>query len=664
MFELPRTTLAVAICLVTALILTGFRLWLYWERRADVKELNRRQKLKLFWIGFRLDAVIVSRGCLPLVVAALTLPGDLLVASQFFFGLYLSVLYFTLFFAEIAGIFFFRFYDFRPNYLVFEHGADREVLKTVAKAYPLVRILLLSVIGTWLAVIAVQFIAPLMAPGNAVRSDYLWVSDRAVTLLWLLCVGFASRGTFDHRPLNPSLASFTTNRIANEIACCGIFNLLYEWSQRAKNEFATLKSVTQLPAADEATARSRRFLAQDGQFTDDGPNPLVRRITNAAKAAPLNVVLVVMESFTGRLTGCLGGVPALSPELDKLAEEGLLLERCYATGERTIQGLEAAVCSFPPLPGEGVVKRPQARQNFFTLASVLRERGYATSFFYGGQGIFDHMLAFFLGNGFDRFIEEKDFSAPHYKSPWGVSDEDLFERADEEFRRYHEAGQPFFATLLTVSLHSPWQFPAGKIKPLGADTRVPPGFELAELNNFLYADYCLGQFIRAARQAPYFDDTLFVFVGDHGVHLRGNELIPIDEYIVPALLLAPKHIAARRIGAVTSQLDLPPTIMGLVGGAYRSTFFGRDVLKARAEAPAAMVIYNKKRYGMVTDRELIILRESGDRLAYERVAHGTPWSEMALTVMQAERTQDGLAILCSAEDLLVSGRYHTNPHSP
>ena len=661
MFELPRTTLAVAICLVAALILTGFRLWLYWERRADVKELTGRQKLKLFWIGFRLDAVIVSRGCLPLVVAALTLPGDILISSQFFFGFYLSVLYFTIFFAEIAGIFFFRFYDFRPNYLVFEHGADREVLKTVAKAYPLVRIFLLSVIGAWLAVIAVQLIAPL-APGNPVRSDYLWLSDRAMTMFWLLFVGFASRGTFDHRPLNPSLASFTTNRIANEIACCGIFNLLYEWSQRAKNEFATLKSVTQLPAADEAIARSRRVLAQDGQFADDGPNPLVRRITNAAKDAPLNVVLVVMESFTGRLTGCLGGVPALSPELDKLAREGLLLERCYATGERTIQGLEAAVCSFPPLPGEGVVKRPQARQNFFTLASVLRGRGYATSFLYGGQGIFDHMLAFFLGNGFDRFIEEKDFSAPLYKSPWGVSDEDLFARADNEFRRYHEARQPFFATLLTVSLHSPWQFPAGKINPLAADTKLPPGFELNELNNFLYADYCIGQFIRAARQAPYFDDTLFVFVGDHGVHLRGNELIPIDEYIVPALFLAPKHVAARRVDAVTSQLDLPPTIMGLVGGAYRSAFFGRDVLKMQAEAPAAMVIYNKKRYGMVTDRELIVLRESGDRLAYERAAHGKPWSEMAMSAAQAERTEDGLAILRSAEDLLVSGRYHTNSH--
>jgi len=662
MFELPRTTLAVALFLAASLILSGFRLWLYRQRHLDVEGLTLRQKWQLFWIGFRLDAVMVSRACMPLVVATLALPDGWLLASRFFFGLYLGILYFTLFFAEIAGIYFFRYYDFRPNYLVFEHGADREVLKTVAKAYPLVRIVLLSLTGAGLAVMAVQLLAP-MAQSGASGNDFIWLWDRGLTLLCLLLVGFASRGTFDHRPLNPSLASFTTNRIANEIAGCGIFNLLYEWSQRAKNEFAALKSVTQLPAADEAIAVARKILAQDGRFTDDGPNPLTRQIANSAAPARLNVVLVVMESFTGRLTGCLGATPALSPEFDQLAQEGLLLERCYATGERTIQGLEAAVCSFPPLPGEGVVKRPQARQNFATLASVLGLRGYATSFFYGGQGIFDHMLGFFLGNGFDRFLEEKDFPAPGYKSPWGVSDEDLFDRADEEFCRHHEAGRPFFATLLTVSLHSPWQFPAGKIEPLRADAKVPAGFELNELNNYLYADYCIGKFMRKARQAPYFDDTLFVFVGDHGVHLRGNQLIPIDDYIVPALFLAPKHVTAGRISSVASQMDLPPTIMGIVGGEYRSAFFGRDVHNRQIPDPFAMVIYNKKRYGIVTDRELIVLRESGSRLAYQRAAQGLPWEQVAMTPTQAARIHDGLAILRSAEDLLVSGRYHCNPHN-
>jgi phosphoglycerol transferase MdoB-like AlkP superfamily enzyme len=129
------------------------------------------------------------------------------------------------------------------------------------------------------------------------------------------------------------------------------------------------------------------------------------------------------------------------------------------------------------------------------------------------------------------------------------------------------------------------------------------------------------------------------------------------------LFLAPKHVTAGRIGAVTSQMDLPPTIMALVGGQYRSAFFGRDVLKGQPEAPAAIVIYNKKRYGIVTDRELTILRESGDRLAYERPTHDKPWTKVAPSSAQAERTDDALAILRSAEDLLVSGRYHANPHS-
>lgn len=661
MFEFSRTTFSIASCLLALLILSSFRLWLYWERRSDIADLTARQKLKLFRIGLRLDGVIVSRGCLLMVVAALFLPERLLTGIQPLLFAYIGIVYFMLFFVEIAGLYFFRFYDFRPNYLVFEHGADREVLRTVIKAYPVVRIFFLSLAGTCLALIVVQMLWQIFKPGQF--SEMLWLWDRGATFLWLLLTAFATRGTFDHRPLNPSLAAFTTNRIANEIASCGLFNLLYELNHRTKDEFTALKTVIPLPSAEQAVSRARQVIGAQDRFTDDGPNPLVRQISNGAARKPLNVVLVVMESFTGRLTGCLGGAPALSPELDRLAAEGLLFERCYATGERTIQGLEAAVCSFPPLPGAGVVKRPQARQNFATLASVLKGRGYATRFLYGGQGIFDHMLGFFVGNGFDQFIEEKDFANPTYKSPWGVSDEDLFQRADQDFRRLHAEGKPFFATILTVSLHSPWQYPTGRITPLSADTKVPPGFELAELNNFLYADYCIGKFIRAARGSAYFDDTLFVFVGDHGVHLRGSELIPVDEYRVPALFFAPAHINPQRIRAVTSQIDLPPTIMGIVGGEYRSPFLGRDVLNGRQQDPFAIVIYNKKRYGIVAEKELVVLSENGEKLAYGRAGQDQPWVPISMTPSQAARTEDAVALLRVAEDLLVSGRYSSEKNS-
>jgi phosphoglycerol transferase MdoB-like AlkP superfamily enzyme len=267
------------------------------------------------------------------------------------------------------------------------------------------------------------------------------------------------------------------------------------------------------------------------------------------------------------------------------------------------------------------------------------------------------MRSFFVANGFDRFIEEKDFLSPEFVGTWGVSDEDLFHRADGEFRKLHEQGRAFFATILTVSLHSPWEYPAGRIQPLSPQTPVPPGFELEELNNFLYADYAIGRFIREAREAPYFDRTLFVFVGDHGVHLRGRELIPVDEYRVPAVFLAPAHLEPRRIQRVTSQIDIPPTIMGMLGGEYRNPFFGRDVMNHHANDNFAVVVYNKNRYGIVSDRELIVLTETGGEVSYMRTENHNPWQQVPAAAQQFERSKNAVALLRVAEDLLLSSRY-------
>lgn len=651
---MTRISFSIAAALLGALIFTGFRLWLYFERRAEIDGLSRSERLRLFWVGFRLDSVILSRTCVPLLLLEPVLAESELIDSELLFLGYLGPIYFICFFAEFAGVYFFRYYNCRPNYLVFEHGADREVLKTVAKAYPVWRILALSLIGAAASLFLVARVRSLALAAYAVP---LWYWETAIALAWLLVVVFATRGTLDHRPLNPSFASVTNNRIANEIALCGVFNLLYEWSQRRKSEFTALKTIMPTPMGKAAVENLRARLATQGTLTDDSPNPLVRLIKGRAAREPLNVVLVVMESFTGRLTGCLGGQPALSPELDKLAAEGLLLERCYATGERTIQALEAAISSFPPLPGSGVVKRPQARRGFATLASLLKERDYATLFLYGGQGIFDQMRGFFLANGFDVFIEEKDFTDPVFRSTWGVSDEDLFRRADQEFRRLDAQGRPFCATILTVSLHSPWEYPPGRIQELQAQTQVPPGFELAELNNFLYADYAVGEFMRAARGARYFNRTLFVFVGDHGVHLRGTGLVPIDDYRVPALFFCPAHLPAGRIERVSSQIDLPPTIMGILGGDYRSPFFGEDVLRCNAADPFAIAIYNKRRYGVVSDGELIVFPYKGGRIGFSRNGAGDGWRQTALSATQAQRADTAAALLQVAEDLLVRGRY-------
>jgi phosphoglycerol transferase MdoB-like AlkP superfamily enzyme len=406
----------------------------------------------------------------------------------------------------------------------------------------------------------------------------------------------------------------------------------------------------------EALARARDQLS--GSWLAGAPSPLARRVEAPARERPLHVVLVVMESFTARLVGALGGSPALTPEFDRLAREGVLFENCFATGERTVQGLEAIVSSFPSLPGVAAIRRPQALHGFETLGSRLRARGYDTLFLYGGQGIFDHMRGFFVGNGFDVFLEERDFESVGFRGAWGVSDEDVFRRALAELERRSAAGRPVLAVILTVSLHSPWEFPAGRFPPLPPDTPVPPGFQRAELENFRYADWALGALVREARGKPFFDDTLFVFVGDHGVHLRGRELVPIDENRVPALFLAPRHLAPRRIARVTSQLDVAPTLLGILGGAHATTGFGEDVLARPDGEGFAPMVYGRKRIALLRGARLGIFLESGEELAFERGPDGS-FLPVPLTPRLREEHRDGAALLQVAEQLLLEKRFRS-----
>jgi phosphoglycerol transferase MdoB-like AlkP superfamily enzyme len=163
--------------------------------------------------------------------------------------------------------------------------------------------------------------------------------------------------------------------------------------------------------------------------------------------------------------------------------------------------------------------------------------------------------------------------------------------------------------------------------------------------------------MRAARTAAYYEDTIFVFVGDHGVHIRGRDLIPVDEYRVPALFYAPAHLSPQRISAVTSQLDIAPTIMGMLGGEYRSPFFGRDVLNGCGEDNFALMVYNRKRYGIVSGSHMVVLTETGETLAYERSRADASWLPAALAPPQQELGHNAAALLGAAQELLISGRY-------
>ncbi len=600
-------------------------------------DLTGSEILRALWVGCRLDASISAYMAAPLLLlipfsrSSSQRPRRIatrLTATWALLAWTILVL------SSGADWAFLRFFGYRMNYLVLDHAGDREVLLSLVEM-PYV----------WQSVSLAAFALLVSLAAICWRRQSLlrlrersvgWGRGTALATL-VLMVAFA-RGTLDHRPINPAAASIGPHRALNEIASSGLFAVAYEGFRRTRGEQIRVEEVAGKLPPEEARARAAQLTSHRKR---DGPE---RR--------PRNVVVVVMESFTGRLVGAMGGEPALSPEFDRLADEGLLLTHCYATGERTVQGLEAVVASFPPLPGVSIVRRPEAQRGVATLASAAQRHGYDTLFLYGGQGIFDHMRSFFVGNGFERFIEERDFEDPVFRGSWGVSDEDLFARANREFEARAAQGQPFLAVLLTVSLHAPWEFPPGRVQSLPEDMNVPEGFERRELENFLYADFAVGKFIRQARSYAYFDDTLFVFVGDHGVHLRSRALVPAEEYRVPALLLAPGTVPPGRIDAVTSQVDLAPTILSLVGWDPEPDFFGRDVLAASERDPMAVLLYRKERYAVRRANRLTVLaKEGGVGSAYRLTPAGFPLHDQIRYAYQ-EDAKDGLAVLQQAEQRL------------
>lgn len=348
----------------------------------------------------------------------------------------------------------------------------------------------------------------------------------------------------------------------------------------------------------DAVLRLRRMLAEPA-LTELPANPLAaRHIRPLGPARQPNVVIVLEESFGAEYVGALHPREvSLTPQLDALIPAGTLLTRAYSTGNRTIRAIEATTTGLPPLPGSSLVRRAQSK-GLFTLPALLRDRGYDTSFLYGGRALFDGMGGYLTANGVDRIVDQGDFPAEAFRTAWGVADEDLFDRAITEMDALHARNQPFFSLVLTVSNHRPYLFPEEHFQPL-------PGLHRRK-NAVRYADHALGRFIREAQRHPFFADTLFVLMGDHGARVYGAAEVPLASYEIPILFLGAGVEPGRRIDTLASSLDVPPTILGLMGLSYDSKFFGQDVFRAAPAKGRAFFVHNNN-IGMLRGADIAVL---------------------------------------------------------
>ena len=524
-----------------------------------------------------------------------------------------------------------RFNTVAVDYILYPH----EVFVNIWDSYPVVKVLVgcASLAGVWWITARILFSGLWRSPTNRVRPF------GAIIAVLILLVALTPT-------INFKGANVGKDRTLNEIANNGsIAFVCAAWTRNL--DFAG--NYKTLPV-DEAYARARKILASPGSEFVKAGNSIHRRVSGDSTKPRLNVVLFLEESLGSEFWGCLGRTNTLTPEMDHLAQgEGLLFANIYACGNRTVRGMEGVLASFPPLPGDSIVKRDKS-DNVETLARVLKRDGYETVFFYGGRGLFDGMRSFAVRNGYDRFVEQKDFPNAKFTTIWGVDDEEVFLRANEEFRQLASTGRPFFSTILSVSNHKPYTYPPG---------RIPEDPEQHRRDNAVkYSDFALGEFFRAAKKEAYWTNTIFVVIADHGARVYGSQSIPIHSYEIPLVILGPAVVKTHtHVETLGNSLDVAPTILGLLGRPYETMFFGRDLL-AGSPADSRAALNHNRSVGLYRDGKLVVL---GLKQGVEFYA-GDPRHENIQPVTtpreaDLEQEKDTIAIFQVADDLYTHEHY-------
>ncbi len=304
-------------------------------------------------------------------------------------------------------------------------------------------------------------------------------------------------------------------------------------------------------------------------FLDDSLS--IERIINNGEDKKINVVLISVESLSGDYMKYFGSNWNITPFLDSLIPKSLFFENFYASGTRTVRGLEAISLAIPPTPGQSIVRRPN-NEDMFTMGSVLKNKGYDVNYIYGGNSFFDNM-GYFFGNSSYNVIDERDIPSEKrfFRTVWGVADEILFDQALENCDKNFAKNKLFFNHIMTVSNHRPYTYPDGRIDLPSSNK----SFEGA----VKYTDYAINKFLKDASKKPWFNNTIFVIVSDHCSSSAGKTDLPVNRYHIPCLIYSPTNIQPKIESRLTSQIDLAPTILGLMNVSYTSKFMGFDINK-------------------------------------------------------------------------------------
>lgn len=559
--------------------------------------IGMREALTALLRGLWFDMATLAFLLPPLLLASALLPARLR-SRPWMHALRWGVLWFSLallLFGALAEITFWREFDSRFNFIAVDYLIyTQEVVGNIRESYPvaslLALVLALATGLTWLARTQLRWRDQEHSGRQRLAGAALALALPAASLHWA----------------NVDQMVATGNAYADELSGNGLFSLA---AAMRRNELDYERFYRMLPAE-----RAEAVMAQLRQGSPQGAgSPAHATLPAPFKRKPRNVVLVSVESLSAEYLGAYGATGGLTPNLDRLAAAGLRFDNIFATGTRTVRGLEALSIGVPPLPGQSIVRRPN-NEHLATLGEELRQQGFATSFIYGGYGYFDNMNAYFGANGY-RVIDRTDFppESVAFENIWGVADESLFANAIREFDGLAKDGKPFFAHIMTTSNHRPYTYPDDRIdipSPGGRDGAVK------------YTDYAIGRLIAEAREKPWFADTLFIITADHCASVAGKTKLPVAKYHIPLIFYAPDLLNPGTHTRLASQIDIAPTVLHALGLAGQEGFSGHSLLAPATAGTERAFISNYQQVGYYKSGMLTVLLPKRRVEAY-RIAPAT-----------------------------------------
>ncbi|OXA69055.1 sulfatase [Flavobacterium aquidurense] len=523
----------------------------------------------------------------------------------FFTALSIFILVLT-FFAEIIfwGEFKSKFNFIAVDYLIYTH----EVLANIQESYPLP-----ILIGSMLLITGL-FIFIFLKRGALTNTLSVSASPLSRFVLFSLLLSISVIFTCFVRN---DMAEWSANRYNSEISKSGIYSFVAAF----RNNQMEYKQFYSSIDDDKAFALVRSKLQGSGNSGGKTMRSVSRKIIDSCgqEEQRKNVVFILVESFSAGFMKEFGNKENITPFLDSLAQESIFFSDMYATGTRTVRGMEAVTLCIPPTPGQSIVKRPE-NSDLFTIGSVFRKKKYATNFFYGGDGYFDNMNAFFGGNGFTIYdrgrgsvlsdkiktvrnnIEDKEVT---FENAWGICDGDIYSKMLKTADLHYSKKELFFNFVMTTSNHRPYTYPDNTID-------IPSG--TGRNGAVKYTDYALREFFRKAKEKPWFKNTIFVVIADHCASSAGKDEIDIANYHIPAFIVNMPEDQNRKVLKQCSQIDFFPTLFSLMHWNYNSIFFGNDILNSNYEQRALVGTYRK--LTLMKKNKVVILSDQKKQSAY------------------------------------------------